>query len=103
MAEKKDKEFKAEEAKEEIIEEKKELKEKKIKEEEVKEENKKEVKKEPVSKSTAKKKPKISKKEYVVLNIIGEEFVLRDIYGNGVRISIPKGQEKAKIGDTIYL
>lgn len=43
------------------------------------------------------------KKEYIVLNIIGKDFILLDEAKNGIRLAIPKGLENVSIGDKISL
>lgn len=43
------------------------------------------------------------KKQFKVLNVIGEELILLDEKNNGVRISTPREFKNIKIGDVIYL
>ena len=100
MNEEKDIKLEKEKLKEEPKEEPKE----ELKEEKPKGKIKKEIEnKKPILKSHTKKKIKTSKKKFVILNIIGDKFVLKDIHGNGIKIPISKELEKAQIGDTIYL
>lgn len=52
---------------------------------------------------TPKESPKIEKNPFKILNIIGNEFVLMDKNGNGIRQTLPIEPKSVKIGDTIYL